>query len=123
MVFVQRSFGGKRVAGAAEENARAAGADLHVAATLVAFDVRVRRFVRRMPPSALLRHRELAGEITVELVEHWSLPLGITLGDLVELTFHLRREAVVEQVFELLDQPLSHQLADLARRGSACSAG
>ncbi len=56
-----------------------------------------------MPPLLGLRTIQLAGEVAIKGVEHVA-PVGLAVGDLVELPLELRREAEVEQVVEVLHQ-------------------
>ena len=99
------------VAGTAEEDAGAAGANLHHATAFVAFDA---SRDRRVGPHATLGVCLLkaTGKVAVELVEQ-PLPRLAAVGDLVEVSLHAGGEGVVEQVREVLHEPVRDQLANL----------
>ena len=83
-----------------------------MARTLGTDNFGIGRIIRTHAAVRRLGRLKLAGEIFVELIQHFT-PGDITFGDTVKFSFHLRRETIVEQVFELLDQPVRHQFANL----------
>ena len=55
---------------------------------------------------------KLSGKVAIKGIENFA-PVGLAVGDLIELSLELRGEAEVEQVVEILDQPVGDQFADL----------
>ena len=65
-----------------------------------------------VPFELLLRPLERVGERRVELTQHLHA-LQVALGDLVEVLLHLGREVHVDDVGEVLDELVGHDLTDV----------
>src|SRR3954453_15183467 len=105
-----------RIVGAPDELAVAPELDLELAG-LASFGRAERAQLVEVLLVALervLRLLERALERPVELVEHLNLP-ELALGDVVELLLHEAGEVDVDDVGEVLDQLVGHDVADVLR--------
>src|SRR6185503_14484345 len=108
-----------RVILAGKERPEEAAARLELAAALGTARIRHRREIVRLGDErAGVDLVEPSRERRVEVLEN-LLPAEVTLFDLVELLFHLRREIHVEDVRELFDHHLLDALTKLRREEAA----
>ena len=100
----------KRVTRATEKHAGTRGSNLHGSPALRTRNIRIRRRVRPHALDLVLGCSELGAEILVEITED-LLPFLLAHRDFIERFFEAGCEAVVHQIFEILNESLCHDLA------------
>ena len=102
-------LGLQRVTGTPQEYPGARCTDLHVSLTFGALNIGVGWFIRTHAIFRIRRVNQTLREAVIKGIEHLA-PICVALSDGIKLLFHARRETVVEQIIEVLNQSFGNQL-------------